>query len=80
MNATPSAMSFFKSLMCRVFGHKYQVSKSYKTEQQEYQCLHCQREFTTDDNGEIQPLTPKLKRINEVMEKFYIIKQERQAA
>ncbi|RXG14254.1 prophage protein DUF1660 [Leeuwenhoekiella aestuarii] len=67
----------FKRLHCKLFGHKYTVLRSYQTNKKEYECSHCKKQFTENDYGELETLTPKLRRINEVMEKFYIFKNTR---
>lgn len=67
-------------LTCRLFGHKYKLIKQYKSNHREYECCNCKSQFTLDDEGTLTPLTSKLRNINEVMEKFYIKRQERQHA
>ena len=67
-------------MLCKLFGHKYEVLRSYQTNKKEYECCKCKMQFTENDQGELQPLTPKLRRINEVMEKFYIFRHQRQSA
>ncbi|RXG29195.1 DUF1660 family phage protein [Leeuwenhoekiella marinoflava] len=67
----------FKRLQCKLFGHRYAILRSYQTNKKEYECSHCQKQFTENDFGELEALTPKLRRINEVMEKFYVFKNAR---
>ncbi|HBT09316.1 MULTISPECIES: hypothetical protein [Leeuwenhoekiella] len=66
-----------KRMQCKIFGHTYSVLRHYQTNQKEYECTHCKKQFTEDEYGQLAPLTPKLRRINEVMEKFYIFKSAR---
>ncbi|MFI8378376.1 DUF1660 family phage protein [Leeuwenhoekiella sp. NPDC079379] len=80
MNSPQSTKYWFKSLLCKVLGHKYEILRFYKNEQKEFQCTKCKKQFTVNENGEKQALTPKLRQINEVMEKFYVFKHQRQSA
>ena len=66
-------------LRCRVVGHKITLSKEYETHQREYVCNACKCQYTEDKNGYLTPLTPKLKRVNEVMEQFYLRRQSKTA-
>lgn len=65
-------------LLCKLFGHKYKLIKKYRSNHSEYECCNCKNQFTQDDNGSLTPLTPKLRHINEVLEKLYLNKLERQ--
>ena len=69
--------NLLKIIQCKLFGHKYKVLRSYQTSKKEYECRNCKLQFTENDYGELEPLTPKLRRINEVMEKFYIFRHGR---
>lgn len=63
-------------LKCRILGHKIKLSKEYATHQREYTCDVCKMQYTEDNSGYLTPLTPKLKRVNEVMEQFYMRRRE----
>ena len=80
MNTPQLSKNLFKTLKCKLFGHKFEILRSYKTDQKEFQCTHCKCQFTKNEQGDLQVLTPKLRRINEVMEKFYVFKHQRQTA
>ncbi|MCC4211475.1 DUF1660 family phage protein [Leeuwenhoekiella parthenopeia] len=80
MNYSFFSKNPYHLILCKLFGHKYQVLRSYQTNKKEYECCKCRQQFTENDHGELQPLTPKLRRINEVMEKFYIFRHARQLA
>lgn len=59
------------SLSCKIFGHKYRIIKRYESNLKEFECVHCKKQFTLDGYGRFTPLTPKLKKVNEVYESFY---------
>lgn len=61
----------FLTLQCKLFGHKYRITKRYESNIKEFECAHCKKQFTLDGYGHYTPLTPKLRRINEVYENFY---------
>lgn len=66
-------------LRCRIVGHNIKLSKEYQTHQREYICEACKSQYTEDNNGFLTPLTPKLKRVNEVMEQFYLRRRSKTA-
>ena len=61
----------FSDLQCKIFGHKYRITKRYSSNIKEFECARCKKQFTLDGYGHFTPLTPKLRRINEVYENFY---------
>ena len=69
--------SLFSHLACKLFGHKYRITKRYESNIKEFECAHCKKQFTLDGYGHYTPLTPKLRRINEVYENFYLKKLAR---
>jgi len=60
----------FSNLQCKIFGHKYRITKRYKSNVKEFECANCKKQFTLDTHGHYTPLTPKLRRINEIYENF----------
>lgn len=60
-----------KSIYCSVFGHQYVVSKKVTLHVNEYKCIKCSTEMTTNGKGELTPLTPKFKEINSVLERIH---------
>jgi hypothetical protein len=60
-----------KNIHCTVFGHDYQVSKSVTYYVKEYTCKHCKKQLTTNSRGNLVPLTPKFKEINDVLERIH---------
>ncbi len=58
-------------LFCSVFGHNYFLSKEVTHHIKEFTCKSCQKQVTTDVNGNLIELTPKYKEINLVLEGFY---------
>ena len=57
--------------MCKLFGHKYRITKQYASNLKEFECTKCKKQFTLDRSGHYIPLTPKLKKVNEVFDRFY---------
>lgn len=62
---------------CKIFGHKYRITKRYESNIKEFECAHCKQQYTLDGFGHYTPLTEKLKRVNEVYENFYTRKLAR---
>ena len=60
-----------KKLFCSIFGHHYAVSKKVTSHIKEYQCIHCQKQVTTDVRGKLSALTPELEDINRTLERIY---------
>ena len=60
-----------KNLHCTVFGHDYKVSKSVTYYVKEYTCDNCNKQLTTNGSGNLVPLTPKFKEINDVLERIH---------
>lgn len=60
-----------KHLHCSVFGHNYVVSKSVTNYVKEYKCTYCNKQWTTNSNGNLIPLTPKFKEINAVLNRIH---------
>ena len=56
---------------CSIFGHNYQVSKKVTNHVKEYTCEKCNKELTTNENGNLIELTPKFKEINSILEKIH---------
>ncbi len=64
----------FNHITCRIFGHKYRITKRYESNIKEFECAHCKKQYTLDAYGNYTPLTDKLKSINEMYENFYVKK------
>ena len=60
----------FAGLSCKLFGHKYRIIRRYKSNLREFECAHCKKQFTLDGYGHYTPLTPKLKKANEVYHNY----------
>lgn len=65
------SFKFLSNFSCKIFGHKYRITKRYASNLKEFECAHCKKQFTLDGYGHYTPLTPKLRRVNEVYENFY---------
>lgn len=60
---------------CKLFGHKYRITKRYESQLKEFECAQCMKQFTLDGYGRYTPLTPKLQNLNQVFEQYYTSKQ-----
>jgi transposase-like protein len=58
-------------IYCNIFGHRYRVTKKITSHVNEYQCMLCNCEATTDDKGKLTQLTPQRKEINETLISFH---------
>lgn len=60
--------SLLQKLQCKILGHSYQLLRKYHTDDLEYECKCCKKQFTYDESGELTPLTPRLRHLHEAME------------
>lgn len=63
--------AFIPKMYCNIFGHDYQVTKNVTRHVKEYTCSHCKKQLTTSSNGNLVELTPKLKEINDILERIH---------
>ncbi|PKB42479.1 hypothetical protein AX016_0646 [Cellulophaga sp. RHA19] len=63
--------SVFNALCCGIFGHYYTVTKKVTSHINEYECIHCKKQVTTDVTGNLSELTPELEDINNTLQKVY---------
>ncbi len=68
---TEESYNPFIGIGCKLFGHRYRITKRYQSNLKEFECAQCKKQFTLDGYGHYTPLTPKIKRVNEVFESFY---------
>lgn len=54
-------------LYCSFFGHDHVLSKNVTEHIKEYTCCHCKQQVTTNSQGNLEELTPKLKEINDLI-------------
>ncbi len=66
-------------IFCNFFGHHFVVSKKVTEHIKEYQCLHCQKQVTTDERGKLSALTPQMQEINSTLEDMYQKRNRRSA-
>ena len=71
MKKTNSQLFQVAKVYCRIFGHKFKVSKNVTKHIHEYQCEKCGVEMTDTANGFLARLTPKFKETNNYLAKFY---------
>ena len=79
MDQTTHEENKLSGIFCHIFGHHYTVSKRVTKHITEYKCLHCKKEVTTDENGNLSNLTPVMRDINKTLEEMYL-KRNRRAA
>jgi len=70
-------LPIIRKLYCSIFGHNYALSKKVTNHIKEYECLHCKQQATTNGNGNLEVMTPKLKEINETIASVYAKKLAR---
>lgn len=58
-------------VFCNFFGHHFVVSKKITKHIKEYECVHCQKQVTTDERGKLTLLTPLMKEINKTLQDMY---------
>ena len=58
-------------MFCKLFGHKYEISKKITYHVKEYKCSKCNKQLTTSGNGQLVELTPKYKEINSILSKIH---------
>ncbi len=73
----PSEGKPLLSLLCAIFGHQYRVSREITGHVREYGCVYCNRQLTTDAEGEISELTIEKQRINEQLREIYSRRRKR---
>jgi len=65
------------SFYCNIFGHKFEVSKQITYHVKEYKCCNCNKELTTNGNGNLIALTPKYKEINSILSRIHNKRKDR---
>ncbi|WP_308991508.1 hypothetical protein QLS71_005690 [Mariniflexile litorale] len=60
-----------KNIHCLVFGHDFKVTRNVTYHVKEYACKTCNKQLTTNSSGNLIELTPKLKEINDVLERIH---------
>jgi hypothetical protein len=58
-------------MYCSVFGHNYQMTRRVTKHVKEYTCSCCKHQLTTDGNGNLIELTPRLQEMNSALERIY---------
>jgi len=71
MKKANSQLFPFAMVYCRIFGHRFKVSKNVTQHIHEYKCAKCGIEMTDTANGFLARLTPKFKETNDFLAKFY---------
>ena len=63
-----------RNIYCSLFGHEFKITKHITHHVKEFNCRYCNKQFTTDQSGNITILTPKYREINSVLEKIHLKK------
>ncbi|MBU2997652.1 hypothetical protein KO500_14475 [Cellulophaga baltica] len=66
-----SCSSTFNFVCCSIFGHHYTVSRNVTSHIKEYKCIHCDKQVSTDADGNISVLTAEMKEINRELENIH---------
>ena len=64
-------------MYCSLFGHDYEVTKRVTYHVKEYKCSHCNKELTTNGNGNLIALTPKYREINSILSRIHTKRQSK---
>jgi hypothetical protein len=54
-----------------VFGHDFMVTRKVTYHVKEYTCKNCNKQLTTNGNGQLIELSPKFREINDVLERIH---------
>ena len=60
-----------KKIYCSFFGHEFKITKHVTRYVKEFKCRNCNKQFTTDQSGNITVLTPNLREINALLEDIH---------
>nr|WP_248724818.1 DUF1660 family phage protein [Seonamhaeicola sp. ML3] len=69
--------TFLPKLHCSIFGHDYKLTKMVTRHVKEYTCTRCNKQLTTNSNGQLVELTPKFKEINNALEHIHKVRKKR---
>jgi hypothetical protein len=76
---TTQTTSSLGKIVCSAVGHNYKETNKINEIISEYQCACCGHEVTSNANGFIEKLTPKMKDINACLSAFVQKKMRRTA-
>lgn len=71
MNTTTTKTPRFGKLICRLSGHRFELTQKVTDSVNEYRCTRCNEEFTTNSQGKLERLTKKSKEINACLHDFF---------
>jgi len=80
MKQSTQKISAVAKVLCKLFGHKLQVSKNVTNHIHEYKCAKCGVEMTDTANGFLERLTPKFKETNDYVAQVHQRRRQRQFA
>ena len=66
-----------KEIQCKMFGHDYDVTRHVTYHVKEYTCSRCEKQLTTNSNGNLIELTPKFKEINDILERIHFMRHKK---
>ncbi len=69
--STPKNSFSVMRLFCAVFGCRFKITRRVTSHINEYECIHCKKQGTTDVKGNIASMTPQLREINETLAHLY---------
>ena len=55
------------TLVCNVLGHKYVVTRRVTYHLKEFQCAYCDKQVTSDEEGQLVELSEEPKEINNIL-------------
>jgi hypothetical protein len=68
-----------KNLICSLVGHDFRVIRKVTNFVSEFECVHCKKQMSTNENGSLTPLTSKQKEINSVLNYIHRKKKKKAA-
>ena len=67
-----------KGALCAVLGHEYVVSREITQHIKEYRCIHCDKQVSGDEDGQLRQLTAEKIEINNTLRDIHFKRKSRQ--
>lgn len=68
-----------KNLICSLLGHDFKETRKVTDFVSEFQCIHCKKQMSTNENGALTPLTSQQKEINSLLHSVHKKKKKKAA-
>lgn len=70
-SSTAYNLASLSSVFCQIFGHQFTISRKVTQHITEYECVHCKKQMTTNEYGELSELTTELEAINNTLQDMW---------